>query len=148
MRTLLLPSLCLLLSMGACSDTSSPSTGKLPAPTLLTPRPDIPIRQNDPTTGCAFSPSHGYGFQIHFSWTAILGATQYHIVSWYPDASIPILDTVVDQPDYVFVSCNAYVVQPLDWRWTVAGISTSGAEGNVSAEGTYTFGPMVLPPSP
>lgn len=150
MRRPFLPGLCGIISVIACSESNSPSAVKLAAPALQTPLAEVPIRQNDPTTGCSFSPTHGYGFQVSFSWTPIPDAEQYHIVLHHTGSPFAVLDAVVDDPSYTLLECNAYVIEEnrFGWHWTAAGISATGAVGVWAEERTYEFESVSLPPSP
>lgn len=113
MSHLTLISAVLLLPLPACADGSAPARTGLTAPALQTPRTEIPIRLNDPTTGCTFSPTHGYGFQVAFTWNPVADAAHYHLRLHHLGAQDPILDTVVDEPSYLLLQCNAYASKPI-----------------------------------
>jgi len=148
-----LPRLALLpvfLSGLACADGSAPSGTVLEAPALQTPRTEVPIRQNDPATGCSFSPTHGYGFQVAFTWTAVPEAVHYHLLLHHLGSAFPVLDIQVEDPSYLLLQCNAYVIDAnrFDWKWAVAGVSADDEEGAWAEQRTYEFEPITLPPEP
>lgn len=117
----------------------------LPAPQLLTPAPGSVIAQNDPSTGCTYFPSVGYGFQIFFSWRAVPGAAWYHLKSDHLGASIPAVDTIVADTAVLRVKCGAYPTYLQDWGWTAAAISDSGGVGTWAPRSAFEFAPLVLP---
>lgn len=147
-----LPRLALLpvaLSLLACESSGSPGPSGPAAPSLRTPGDHAQIKQNDASTGCSFSPTHGYGFQVAFSWTPVPEAVHYHLQLMHIGAQYPALDTDVDETSYLLLRCNAYVIEAnrFDWHWTVAAVFEDGEEA-WSEERIYEFGPMVLPPAP
>ena len=120
------------------------------APHLLVPQVGDTIPQNDPTIGCAFDSVGGYGFSVPFSWSPVPGATAYHLVLHHTGSQFPALDLVVTDTAFAYSFCNSYVIDANlhDWRWTVAGVSDTDADGPFAAEGSYEFEPMVFPPQP
>jgi len=102
----------------------------LAAPSLQTPGDNEQIRQNDPTTGCAFSPTHGYGFQVAFTWTPVPEAVHYHLLLIHDGAQYPALDTQVDEPSYLMRFCNAYVIDAnrFGWHWTATAVTEDGED--------------------
>jgi hypothetical protein len=148
MRHARLTALIPLVTVLACSDGNAPAATGLPAPALQTPRAEVPIRQNDPTTGCGFSPTHGYGFQVSFTWSPVPEAARYHIVLHHVGSEFPVLDEVVDSTAYLLMQCNAYVIDEnrFGWHWSVAGLSPEGEEGTWAEERNYEFEAMTFPP--
>jgi hypothetical protein len=142
--------LAVLTLVVACSEHTASPSNQLAAPALQTPRSEVPIRQNDASTGCPFSPTHGYGFQVAFAWEPVPGAAQYHIVLHHTGSQYPVLDAVVDQPSYLLLECNAYVIEQnrFGWQWSVAGIAEDGEEGAWAEQRTYEFEAITLPPQP
>jgi hypothetical protein len=152
MRRSLPAALVLLITLAGCSGdagtevTSRPGT----APSLLTPEPGVPITQNDATTGCPFSDTHGYGFAVRFSWSPVPGAGTYHLRLHHLGSQFPAIDMVVGVTELTVLECNAYVIDAnlYDWHWTVAAVSDEGEEGPWAQEGIYEFAPMAFPPQP
>lgn len=144
--------LVLLSALTSCSSSAGTEATSRPgtAPSLLTPEPGVPIEQNDPTTGCPFSDTHGYGFAVHFTWSAVADAASYHLRLHHLGSQFPAIDTVVSVTELTVLECNAYVIDAnlYDWHWTVAAVSDDGEEGPWAQEGIYEFAPMVFPPQP
>jgi hypothetical protein len=140
----------LALSILACGSSGSPSPTGLAAPSLQTPGDNEQIRQNDPTTGCAFSPTHGYGFQVAFTWTPVPEAVHYHLLLIHDGAQYPALDTQVDEPSYLMRFCNAYVIDAnrFGWHWTATAVTEDGEDGIWAEQRNYEFEPIALPPVP
>ena len=145
-RFALLPVALVLL---ACESSVSQGPSGSAAPSLRTPGDHEQIKQNDPATGCSFSPTHGYGFQVAFSWTPVAEADHYHLRLVHTGAQYPVIDTDVNKTSYLVRDCNAYVIEAnrFDWQWTVAAVFEDGEEA-WAQQRTYEFGPMVLPPQP
>jgi hypothetical protein len=137
------------LSLLACENSAAPDSSGFAAPSLRTPGDNEQIRQNDPSTGCSFSPTHGYGFQIAFSWTPVAEADHYHLRLVHTGAQYPVIDTDVDMTSYLVRVCNAYVIEAnrFDWQWTVGAVTTNGEEA-WAEQRTYEFEPMAFPPVP
>jgi hypothetical protein len=143
----------LVAALTGCGSTGTPSgttAEPLGSPALRTPRTEVPIRQNDPATDCPFSATHGYGFQVPFSWSPVTGAVTYHLRMQHRGSLYPALDIVVGDTAFLMLECNAYVIDAnlRDWRWSVAAVSAEGDEGPSAEERTYEFEPIVLPPQP
>ena len=136
------------LSLLACGNSSTPNSG-LASPSLRTPGDNEQIRQNDPSTGCSFSPTHGYGFQVSFTWTTVPEAAHYHLLLQHDGSPYPALDTDVDESRFLLLRCNAYVIDAnrFGWQWTVAAVADDGEEV-WSEQRTYEFESMALPPQP
>jgi hypothetical protein len=152
MRRSLTTALVLIGALTACSgDAGTGNTSRpVTAPSLLTPESGVPITQNDATTGCPFSDTHGYGFAVHFTWSPVADAATYHLRLHHLGSQFPVIDTVVSVTELTILECNAYVIDAnlYDWQWTVAAVSDDGAEGPWAQEGIYEFAPMVFPPQP
>lgn len=152
MRRSLTTALVLLGTLAGCSGDAGPANTSRPAtaPSLLTPEPGVPIKQNDATTGCPFSDTHGYGFAVYFTWSPVDNAATYHLRLHHAGSLFPAIDTLVSVTELTVLECNAYVIDAnlYDWHWTVAAVSEDGEEGPWAQEGVYEFAPMVFPPVP
>src|SRR5262245_25406402 len=82
---------------GTAMGTDSPaaSTDKVSIE-LRSPQEGAVIQQNDPASGCAFSPNRGYGLRIDFAWRTKHKhlVTAYHLVASL-GASIPIVNVTI-----------------------------------------------------
>jgi hypothetical protein len=61
--------------------TTTSSWQLLPAPTVTSPVRTV-VRQNDPASGCAFDPVHGYGLVVDVSWNpppGVVPVTGYYV---------------------------------------------------------------------
>ena len=93
--TRLLP---LAISILACGSSGSPSPTGLAAPSLQTPGDNRLIRQNDPATGCAFSPTMArLAGSIHLD-ASSRGGGCWGLLLIHDGAQYPALDTQVDGP--------------------------------------------------
>jgi hypothetical protein len=122
----------------------------LAALSLQTPGENERISQNDPATGCSFSPTHGHGFQVAFTWTPVPEAAHYHLRLLHSGSQYPALDTQVDEPSYLLRFCNAYVIDAnrFGWQWTATAVTEDGEVGIWAEQRAYAFEPIVLPPAP
>jgi hypothetical protein len=120
----------------------------LPVPLLLRPERDAVITQNDPSTGCAFLPTRGYGFQIIFEWTAVTapaGVSGYELFVIGPNATIPLVNRLVNASLFHLVSCG-FVADPnlRGWLWRVRTKDAQGMFGAWSPTRTFSFAPCRL----
>jgi hypothetical protein len=122
-------------------------------PVLLTPIGNASIQQNDPTIGCPFYPSRGYGFRIFFDWTdssSQVGIAGYEIFAERESALVPIVDAFVTDSQLTVVSCNTFVIdQNLEgWRWRVRARDNSGNLGEWTAFAQFRFAPCRIEGTP
>jgi hypothetical protein len=140
------------LSVADCGDrptapTASGKTALTPtsaeSPTTGVPQGSDVVVQNDSSIGCPFDVNRGYGFALSFSWTAIDGATAYHVFSQHAGAQYPAVDTTVDEPSYGEIKCQAFVIDGNlnDWTWKVRPEFRSGEFGDWSPTHSYSFAP-------
>lgn len=114
----------------------------VPAPSPLSPVGGQLIPQNNPSIGCPFHPTRGFGHRIMFDWTdarASAGIAGYELVARRQGAILPIVNTFVVESEFTFTSCNAFVIDANlgEWRWMVRAQDT---DGNYSAWRVARFG--------
>jgi hypothetical protein len=115
---------------------------------LLSPEAGAFVQQNDASTGCPAHATRGYGFVIEFAWKANheKDIAAYQLFAKHPDAILPIVDVIVRETSYTFLSCNAFVSDPFlerGWQWQVRALD---GQGNFSdwAAGLFNFTPCRL----
>jgi hypothetical protein len=147
------PALVLTLAV-ACGD--GPATPAAPAPSpvppappsrpvLLAPEADAVIPQNDPATGCAVVAGVGAGHRVVFDWADVdapAGLARYEIHVQHEGSVIPIVDTITQASQHVYVACSAYVADPNleDWVWKVRAVDARGQASEWS-ERRYSYAP-------
>lgn len=124
-------------------------------PIALSPNNNVSIPQNVSTIGCSLMPgaqaAAGYGEQIQFQWSApTLGnpAVGYEVYAIKSDASIPVLDALLDTTatSYTFTECNAFVVDRNlpGWEWHVRAVDAHGQLTDWSPWATFQWSPCRL----
>jgi hypothetical protein len=123
------------------SPTAPPTTPPILSPQLLYPPNNFRVVQNDPTTGCAFWPTAGYGFWDTFSWTSVPGAVGYHLYLSHSMAPNPAIDETVLSTSYSKADCGSYVVDAYltGWNWRVSAVFADGVEGDWSPERALAY---------
>jgi hypothetical protein len=129
----------------------SPVGTALPTPVgiaLITPPSGATIVQNDPSTGCSPNPTRGYGFVVHFAWTAPPGAglREYRLVVQHVGSFNPALDVRVAHPSFTWTACGSFVPDPnLDnWQWHVTALNKDQQVVAVSEPRAIRFLPCRL----
>jgi hypothetical protein len=115
-----------------------------PPPMIRQPIGGMTVRQNDPTTGCAFDTTHGYGIALHIEWDA-------------PPAGGPVRDYTIAVADgagteliapfyahtsatsYRMVRCNHHVPARSERGARVAVAAESAAFFTISAYAVIRF---------
>jgi hypothetical protein len=143
-----------ILALAICAAAAPPAMATdnpaaAPAPhvkiTLLSPPDGAVIQQNNPASGCAFSPTRGYGLRIDFAWRE--GGHRHEVLAYRLvaalGASIPIVDVTIPDTTYTWVACDAFTQLLQGWSWSVSALD---AQSNVlgTAEGTFDFAPCEL----
>jgi hypothetical protein len=135
-----------VIGMGTALATSSPAANTRTAKVrLLSPPDGAVIQQNNPASGCPYSPTRGYGLRIDFVWKTTKGkhfVVAYHVVASL-GASIPIVDVTIPDTSYTWIACAAYTTNLEGWSWSVQALD---AQNNVlgTAEARFGFAPCQL----
>lgn len=114
---------------------------------LFSPEEGAFVAQNDASTGCPAHATAGYGFVIEFAWKANheKDVAAYQLFVHHPDAIYPLVDVIVGETSYTYLSCNAFVIDPQleGWQWSVRALD---GQGNFSewAQGVFNFTPCRL----
>jgi hypothetical protein len=104
------------------------------APHLVSPKQNAKIQQNNPSIGCPFDPTYGYGDQIYFDWTPSLdrdGIDHYDLLVQQKSAKYPLINTSTTASNYLFTECNGFVadVYLTGWTWSVRAVDKLGNVG-------------------
>ena len=137
----------------AASDAGKATATRPSTPQLVSPNASQAIRQNDPTIGCSFDPSGGYGFRILFDWTdssSDVGIEAYEVFAEYRTATNPIVNASVIDSDFSLTRCNAFVPDPNleGWRWRVRARDVSGRFSTWSPIAGFRFEPCRIDGTP
>jgi hypothetical protein len=96
-----------------------------PPPVIRHPIGGIMVRQNDPTTGCAFDTTHGYGFALNIEWDAPPhgGPVQDYTIAVADGAGTELIAPFyahTSTTSYRLVRCNHHVLAGSERRARVA----------------------------
>jgi hypothetical protein len=119
-----------------------------PAIALGMPTAGATIVQNDPSTGCSPNATRGYGYVVHFEWTApsLEGLFLYELVVRNINALNPALDDRVTTASFTWTSCNSFVTDGnlAGWHWQVTATDTANRVIAVSEQRAIRFLPCRL----
>ena len=138
---------CRLLSFAVTAVVSMMLIGSAAAVTLRKPVANAVIAQNDPTIGCPFSPTFGYGFKIRFGWspTTVPTFSHYHLVVQHGSSPASI-DEDVHQHHFKDVDCASFVIDSnlSGWHWQVTTFDGNGNLVETSELRPFSFAPCRL----
>jgi dipeptidyl aminopeptidase/acylaminoacyl peptidase len=115
---------------------------------LSAPPAGAAIVQNDPSSGCPYDATRGYGSIVKFAWTALSleGLSGYRLVVRHIDAIYPALDVKVATSSFIWTACNGFVADHNlgNWHWQVTALDKADRVIAVSEQRAITFLPCRL----
>lgn len=132
------------LSVAVAALASMILIGNAAAVTLNKPVANAVIEQNDPTINCPSNPTHGYGFEIKFRWSATTASNfnHYHLLVQRGTAP-PIMDDDGHNHRFNYLACGAFVIDSnlSGWHWQVTAFDVNGNLLETSELRSFSFAP-------
>ena len=78
-----------------------------------------------------------------FAWSAVPGATRYHLIVQHLDAALPVIDVFTSASSYRSESAGAYIIEAnrFNWQWKVEA-QANGQFGSHSPGATFSVEPL------
>lgn len=117
-------------------NTDCPSGTDLLPPTLVSPQENERIDNN-----CQdYSDSTDWNFE----WSSVSGATQYQIYVFHTGASHPVIDKIVNTPNYYYSNSKIYISEGnrYNWIWKVRSGNDANQWSDWSPEGKFEIEPL------
>jgi len=82
------------------------------------------------------------GIIWEFAWSAVPGATRYHLIVQHLGAALPVIDVFTSASSYRYESAGAYIIEAnrFDWQWKVEA-EANGRFGSYSPSATFNVEP-------
>lgn len=112
---------------------------------LLKPEHTEVIPQNNPATGCEYDSRVGYGLRVDFDWSdakSTAGIKGYHLYAKGRRATLPIVNTFVQESKYTDISCGSYVINlnaSSGFSWSVQAEDNDGNLGPINDQGFFIY---------
>jgi hypothetical protein len=78
-----------------------------------------------------------------FAWSAVSGATRYHLIVQRLGTALPVIDVFTSAPSYKYEGADAYIIEAnrFNWQWKVEA-EANGQFGSSSHSATFNVEPL------
>lgn len=83
------------------------------------------------------------GIVWEFAWSAVPGATRYHLIVQRLGAALPVIDVFTSASSYRYESAGAYIIEAnrFNWHWKVES-EANGQFGSYNPSATFNVEPL------